>query len=98
MRAPWGYFAKLDSWCVMRDVFDMRTTLNLDDDVLATAKALAQKQRKPLGEVVSGLLRRVVEPMSNNADERNGIPLFPVSKGARPVTPKIVRKLLDDTP
>jgi hypothetical protein len=44
----------------MRDVFDMRTTLNLDDDVLATAKALAQKQRKPLGEVVSGFLRRVV--------------------------------------
>jgi hypothetical protein len=24
--------------------------------------------------------------------------LFPVSKGARPVTPKIVKKLLDDTP
>jgi hypothetical protein len=82
----------------MRDVFDMRTTLNLDDDVLATAKALARKQRKPLGEVVSGLLRRVVEPVSKNVDERNGIPLFPVSKGAGPVTPKIVKKLLDDTP
>lgn len=93
-----GYFAELDSWCLVDDVFDMRTTLNLDDDVLATAKALAQKQQKPLGEVVSGLLRRVVEPVSNNVDERNGIPLFPVSKGARPVTPKIVRELLDDTP
>ncbi|MDP3850613.1 MAG: hypothetical protein Q8Q59_08930 [Luteolibacter sp.] len=39
----------------------MRTTLNLDADVLETAKALAARQRKPLGEVVSGLLRRTVE-------------------------------------
>lgn len=82
----------------MRDDLDMRTTLNLDDDVLETAKALAAKQRKPLGEVVSALLRRAVEPRPQALTERNGLPLFPVSQGARPVTPELVRELLDETP
>ncbi|MBP8257157.1 MAG: hypothetical protein KAX37_07505 [Opitutaceae bacterium] len=76
----------------------MRTTLDLDDDVLETAKALAAKQRKPLGEVVSALLRRAVEPRSQPSTKRNGLPLFPVSQGARPVTPELVKELLDETP
>ncbi len=82
----------------MRDVFAMRTTLNLDDDVLATAKALAARQRKPLGEVISGLLRRAVEPAVKPPSQRNGIPLFPVSRGARAVTPETVKELLDEQP
>ena len=76
----------------------MRTTLNLDDDVLEAAKMLAARERKPLGEVVSGLLRRAVEPTVQAPLERNGIPLFPVSRNARPVTPAIVKELLDETP
>lgn len=82
----------------MRDVHIMRTTLNLDDDVLETAKALAAKQAKPLGEVVSALLRQAVEPRPQVLSERNGLPLFPVSQGARPVTSELVRELLDETP
>ena len=77
----------------MRDVWPMRTNLNLDDDVLAAAKALAARQRKPLGEVISGLIRRAVEPPAQAATERNGIPLFPVSRGACHVTPEIVRDI-----
>ena len=76
----------------------MRTTLNLDDDVLATAKALATKERKSLGKVVSDLIRRSVEPVPGERGERNGVPLFPVLRGARPVTPEIVAELLDETP
>jgi len=76
----------------------MRTTLNLADDVLETAKMLAARQRRPLGEVVSGLIRRAVEAPPAPAVERNGIPLFPVSQGARSVTPAIISELLDDTP
>jgi len=76
----------------------MRTTLNLDDDVLATAKALASKERKSLGEIVSALIRRAVEPAPTERRERNGLPLFPVSPGARAVTPEIVAELLDETP
>jgi len=82
----------------MRDARGMRTTLNLDDDVLETAKMLAARERKPLGMVISGLIRRAVEPAPQAAGERNGIPLFPVSQGARAVTPEIVRELLDETP
>ena len=36
----------------------MRTTLAIDDDVLAAAKAIAQQQRRSIGEVVSELARR----------------------------------------
>ncbi|MEM1084570.1 MAG: CopG family transcriptional regulator [Verrucomicrobiota bacterium] len=74
----------------------MRTTLNLDDDVLETAKALAAKERKPLGEVVSNLIRRAVEPPKMVPATRNGIPLFPVSGSSRAVTPEVVKELLDE--
>ncbi len=48
--------------------------------------------------VISGLIRSAVEPPPAPPTERNGIPLFPVSRGARAVTPEIVAKLLDETP
>ena len=76
----------------------MRTTLNLADDVLETARALAARQRRSLGEVVSSLIRRAVEAPPAPPVERNGIPLFPVAQGARAVTPEIVSELLDQTP
>ena len=76
----------------------MRTTLNLDDDVIETARALASQKRKSLGEVVSELIRQAVQPTAKSAAERNGIPLFPVARGARMVTPEIVAELLDETP
>ena len=76
----------------------MRTTLNLDSDVLEAAKMLAARERKPLGTVISDLLRRSVEPPRTPARERNGIPLFPVAQGARAVSPEMVKELLDETP
>ncbi|MGQ0732173.1 MAG: antitoxin [Acidobacteriota bacterium] len=36
----------------------MRTTLNIDDDVLETARALADARRMSVGEAVSFLMRR----------------------------------------
>lgn len=36
----------------------MRTTLNIDDDVLLAIKEMAKRQSKPAGAVVSGLLRQ----------------------------------------
>lgn len=76
----------------------MRTTLNLDPDVLEAAKMLAAKERKPLGTVISEMLRRAVQPPPAAPRQRNGIPLFPVANGARAVTPEIVREILDETP
>ena len=34
---------------------NMRTTLNIDDDVLAAAKGLAARQDKSIGKVISAL-------------------------------------------
>ena len=82
----------------MRDAVFVRTTLNLDDDVLETAKSMAARQRKPLGEVVSRLLRLAVEAPPAAPSQRNGMPLFPVSRGARPVTPELVKDLIDEAP
>jgi hypothetical protein len=38
-----------------------RTTLALDDDVLAAAKAIAQRDRRSTGEVISDLARQGIK-------------------------------------
>jgi hypothetical protein len=38
----------------------MRTTLDIDDDVLAAAKELAKAQDSTAGEVISGLVRKAL--------------------------------------
>lgn len=39
----------------------MRTTLDIDDDLLAAAKAMARRQRTSAGRVVSDLMRKGLE-------------------------------------
>jgi hypothetical protein len=73
----------------------MRTTLSIDEDVLAAAKAVAARQGKSVGQVVSELARRSLRPARASAS-RNGVPLFPLRKGAKPVTPELVNKLRDE--
>lgn len=74
----------------------MRTTLSLDDDILDAARAIAQRRGVPIGEVVSELARRGLSP-ALPAERRNGIRLFPVREGAGPVTPEVVKALLEET-
>ena len=75
----------------------MRTTLTIDDDVFAAARAVAERDNKSLGEVVSELARRGLNPPSAKpVSERNGIPLLPQRADARPVTMELVNKLRDD--
>lgn len=40
----------------------MRTTLTIDDDVLAAAKGLENLQHKSVGEVISALTRQALRP------------------------------------
>ena len=75
----------------------MRTTLAIDDDVLAAAKAIAQQQRKSVGEVVSELARRALRRPRPPAS-RNGIPLLPVSDPQAMVTLEVVNALRDELP
>lgn len=46
----------------MRDASGMRTTLNLDDDVLETAKNLATVKRVSLSRVISDTMRDALGP------------------------------------
>lgn len=73
----------------------MRTTLTLDDDVLASARALANQRGVPIGTVVSDLARRGLAPAQPPAT-RNGIRLFPVRPDAAAVTPEIIKTLAED--
>jgi hypothetical protein len=75
----------------------MRTTLAIDDDVLNAARALAERQKRSVGDVISELarksLRRPVPPRL-----RNGIPLLPISNPDAVVTLDIVNTLRDEQP
>lgn len=80
----------------------MRTTLAIDDDVLAAARNLAERQSKTVGEVISTLARQGLQHgtrASRSAPTvRNGIPLLPTRKGAAPVTLTMVNQMRDDLP
>ncbi len=76
----------------------MRTTLSIDDDVLLAAKALAARQRKSVGEVISVLARRALQPNTPSGGVRNGVPLLPRRAGAAPITPDLVNELRDELP
>jgi len=75
----------------------VRTTLAIDDDVLAAAKHLAERERRSVGEVISSLARQgLVRGSRTTKSERNGIPLLPNRKAAVPVTLELVNQLRDE--
>ena len=77
----------------------MRTTLAIDDDVLAAARHLAERDRMSVGEVISKLAREGLARGDAAApSERNGIPLLPGRRSAAPVTPELVSQLRDELP
>lgn len=62
----------------------MRTTLDIDQDVLETAKEIARKERRSAGSVISDFARRgfYAGESSVSADteaygEKNGVPVLP---------------------
>jgi hypothetical protein len=54
----------------------MRTTLSIDDDVLQAARAIADRDRRTVGEVVSELARRGMS-RSRRAKAPSGFPVLP---------------------
>lgn len=75
----------------------MRTTLKIDDDVLAAAKVLADIQKRPIGAVISELARQAMQRKGQPL-ERNGIPLLPMGSSKTIVTLEIVNALRDEAP
>ncbi len=75
----------------------MRTTLAIDDDIMVTAKHLAQREHKSVGAVISALARRGIErEMLASSQQRNGVSLLPLRPDASPVTPDLVNQLRDE--
>lgn len=75
----------------------MRTTIVLDDDVLAAAKAIARHRNQTIGKIVSELVRAALRPPAAAA-ERNRVPLLPVRRPDAIVTLDIVNALRDALP
>jgi hypothetical protein len=77
----------------------MRTTIAIDDDILAAARHLAERERKSVGEVISALARQGLERSKRGArSERNGVPLLRSGRSATPVTMELVNQLRDESP
>ena len=75
----------------------MRTTLSIDEDILAAARHLAERQHKTVGEVVSALARQgLMRSAGAQKAVRNGIPLL--ARGSTPVTMELVNQLRDELP
>jgi hypothetical protein len=74
----------------------MRTTLTIDDDILAAAKTLAAERNKSLGEVVSELARRGLRPAPYARHEDGKLPVFEVRENAPVFGPGDVDRALDD--
>jgi hypothetical protein len=72
----------------------VRTTVDLDEDILRVAKHLAREKEQSLGHVHSGLIRHGLQPAKITA--RSGvIPTLPRKPGAKPVTAQTVKELLE---
>jgi hypothetical protein len=76
----------------------MRTTLDIDDDVLAVARARAEREHVSIGRVLSQLARAALQPVAGVPATRNGLPVLPNAQNARPVTPDLVNQLRDEAP
>ena len=75
---------------------DMRTTLDVDDDVLQAAKEIAANRGTTAGKVLSDLARKALTP-TQNGRERNGVPLMPRRpKGSQRPTMEMVNRLRDE--
>ena len=73
----------------------VRTTLELDDDIVTVAKQLAAQRSMTMGQVISDLARRALEPTSR-AKTRNGVVLFTSKPGARKPSLALVNRLRDE--
>ena len=74
----------------------MRTTLDIDDELLFTVKEIARNRHATAGEVVSALLREALKPTSSAREYRNGVPLLPRRPQNVPVTVELVNRLRDE--
>ena len=80
----------------MRDDRPVRTTLDIDPDVLQAAKELAEHRGTTAGKVLSDLARKALASRTRAA-VRNGVPLLPRRPSGSPrPTLALVNRLRDE--
>ena len=76
----------------------MRTTLDIEEDVLHAAKSLARREKKTAGQVISELARKGLAgnsgPVANQPKALYGFQPFP--KEGRIVSNELIDKLRED--
>ena len=75
----------------------MRTTVTIDDDVLAAARALAKQNGTSLGRALSEMARRGFKT-SLSSDDGAQATIFNVDVGADPITSEDVYRSLQQWP
>jgi len=72
----------------------MRTTINLDEDVVRAIRSMARERGESLGSVISSLVREALRrPESVQYDM--DVPIFRVREDAPPITPEMVFGLIE---
>lgn len=74
----------------------MRTTIAIDDDVLAAARQYADARGLTMGEAISQLARATLTERARAGGMRNGIVLLPATPAAGSATLDDVSRLRDD--
>ena len=75
----------------------MRTTLDIDDDVLQAAKELARNEGSTVGRVISELARRALNGSPEKTMPfvyRNGVPTIP--RRGETITMEHIQKIMDE--
>ena len=75
----------------------MRTTVDIEEDVLLAAKEIARQRGITLGQVLSDLARQSLTRKSV-VSKKHGLPLFPIQPDAGIVTMEKVNFLRDESP
>lgn len=77
----------------------MRTTLDIEDDVLQAAKELAKREGGTAGKIISTLARQALNQPYGKPKEafvyRNGIPIFPHRDGEI-ITMEHIQNIMDE--
>ena len=75
----------------------LRTTLEIDDDVMQAAREIARLKNQGIGRTISDLARRGLMPdASPDRELQFGVPVWKHSPGAVAVTSEMVRNLAQD--
>lgn len=76
----------------------MRTTLDIENDILYAARDLARRENKTIGQMISGLARRGLTgaPASTAREPKAVYGFRPFPKEGRVVSNELINKLRED--